>query len=227
MIVMPANSTGWFWHCLARETGKIGHLFSPDAQRGPWPWFPYALDNGAFAAWNAKQNTWDETRWSVDAWRRMLFWAQSKNQKPLWAIVPDVPGNAAATFERWHRFKDEVPFNKAIAVQDGMTVEQVKVINPDVVCIGGSTDWKWATVEQWAKNFKRVHMLRCNAPAKLNYLKELGVESCDGTGWNRGDKTQTKGLEDFVRNNSPEPTNQPLHPFVCKEERNKRQLTFA
>ena len=227
MIVMPANSTGWFWHCLARETGKIGHLFSPDAQRGPWPWFPYALDNGAFAAWNAKQNTWDETRWSVDAWRRMLFWAQSKNQKPLWAIVPDVPGNAEATFERWHKFKDEVPFDKALAVQDGMTVEQVKVVNPDVVCVGGSTDWKWATVEQWAKNFKRVHMLRCNAPAKLNYLKELGVESCDGTGWNRGDKTQTKGLEDFVRNNSPEPTNQPLHPFVCKEERNKRQLTFA
>ena len=227
MIVMPANSTGWFWHCLARETGKIGHLFSPDAQRGPWPWFPYALDNGAFAAWNAKQNTWDETRWSVDAWRRMLFWAQSKNQKPLWAIVPDVPGNAEATFERWDKFKNEVPFNKAIAVQDGMTVEQVRVVNPDVVCVGGSTDWKWATVEQWAKNFKRVHMLRCNAPAKLNYLKELGVESCDGTGWNRGDKTQTKGLEDFVRNNSPEPTNQPLHPFVCKEERNKRQLTFA
>lgn len=157
----------------------------------------------------------------------MLFWAQSKNQKPLWAIVPDVPGNAEATFERWHKFKDEVPFDKALAVQDGMTVEQVKVVNPDVVCVGGSTDWKWATVEQWAKNFKRVHMLRCNAPAKLNYLKELGVESCDGTGWNRGDKTQTKGLEDFVRNNSPEPTNQPLHPFVCKEERNKRQLTFA
>jgi len=227
MIVMPANSTGWFWHCLARETGKIGHLFSPDAQRGPWPWFPYALDNGAFAAWNAKQNTWDETRWSVDAWRRMLFWAQSKNQKPLWAIVPDVPGNAEETFERWHKFKDDVPFDKALAVQDGMTVEQVKAINPDVVCVGGSTEWKWTTVEQWAANFKRVHMLRCNAPAKLNYLKELGVESCDGTGWNRGDKTQTKGLEDFVRNNSPEPTNQPLHPFVCKEERNKRQLTFA
>ena len=44
MIVMPANATGWFWHCLARETGRIGHLYSPGAQRGPWPWFPFALD---------------------------------------------------------------------------------------------------------------------------------------------------------------------------------------
>ena len=35
MLVMPANSTGWFWHCLGRETGRIGHLFSPGAQRGP------------------------------------------------------------------------------------------------------------------------------------------------------------------------------------------------
>jgi len=108
-----------------------------------------------------------------------------------------------------------------------LTVEHVKAINPDVVCVGGSTEWKWTTVEQWAKNFKRVHLLRCNAPLKLPYLESLGIESCDGTGWNRGDKTQTKGLEEFVRRQHATPTTQPLHPYVCKEEKNKRQLTFA
>ena len=46
MIVMPANSSGWFWHSLARETGRLGHLYSPGGQMGPWPWFPYALDKG-------------------------------------------------------------------------------------------------------------------------------------------------------------------------------------
>lgn len=223
---MPANSTGWFWHCLARETGRIGHLFSPGAERGPWPWFPYALDNGAFAAWNSTENKWDESRWSVGAWRRMLFWAAARKQQPMWAIVPDVPGNATATLERYARFAHEVPFPKAIAVQDGMTVEQVRDVGADVVCVGGTTDWKWATVEQWAAAFPRVHLLRCNRPEQLVYLESLGIESCDGTGWNRGDRKQTIGLERWARSKSA-PITTELTPFVCRESRDKKQLEFA
>lgn len=49
MIVMPANSSGWFWHALARETGRLG----------------------------------------------LVVWSQVAKARPLWAIVPDVPGNAA------------------------------------------------------------------------------------------------------------------------------------
>lgn len=223
---MPANCTGWFWHCLARETGRLGHLFFPGAQRGPWPWFPYALDNGAFAAWNAKQNTWDESRWSVDAWRQLIFWASAQMEAPRWAIVPDVPGNAEATLERYARFAGEIPFTKALAVQDGMTPEQAKSVKPDVICVGGSTEWKWATIEQWAGAFPRVHLLRCNMPDKLMYLQGLGVESCDGTGWARGNRNQTEGLEQWARLNA-EPTSTPLANYVCRQERNKRQLTFA
>ena len=226
MKVMPANSTGWFWHCLARETGKIGHLFSPDAQRGPWPWFPYALDNGAFSAWDQKNNTWDELRWNINSWRRMLFWAQSQKQKPLWAIVPDWIGDGAKTIERWHKFKNEVPFPKAIAVQNGMTVEQVRDLNPDVVAVGGTTEWKWNTVEMWVKEFPRVHVLRCNSPDKLYYLERIGVESCDGTGWNRGNKAQTVGLETWARTN-PEPRNDLISYFTCKQQKDKYQITFA
>lgn len=226
MIVMPANSTGWLWHCIARETGKLGHLFSPGAQRGPWPWFPYALDNGAFAAWDSKVNRWDETRWNVDAWRRLIFWAEAREQKPLWAIVPDVPGNGEATIERYERFFAEVPFARAMAVQDGMTVEQVQALKPDVVAIGGTTEWKWATVEMWAAAFPRVHVLRCNSPEKLRYLEQLGVESCDGTGWNRGNRKQTAGLEEWARLN-PKPRTDLLTPFTCREQRDKLQMTFA
>ena len=89
MIVMPANATGWFWHCLARETGRIGHLYSPGAERGPWPWLPYALDNGAFAAWDQSANVWNPKAWNTDAWRKMLRWAQAQQYQPRWAIVPD------------------------------------------------------------------------------------------------------------------------------------------
>lgn len=224
MIVMPANATGWFWHCLARETGRVGHLFSPGAQRGPWSWFPYALDNGAFAAWDQNDNVWRDDLWDVEAWRKMIRWAQSQAQQPRWAIVPDWIGSGERTIERWYQFEHEVPFAKALAVQDGMSVTQARDINPDVVAVGGTTEWKWATVEMWAKSFPRVHVLRVNSPQKLGYLDQLGVESCDGTGWNRGDRTQTRGLELWARTN-PNPTQSMLSDFVCKQP-NKQQLTF-
>lgn len=232
MIVMPANSTGWYWHSLALLTGRIGHLFSPGAQRGPWPWFPYALDNGAFSCWNMTDNTFDEQKWkSIEAeWRRMLFWATSTEQRPMWAIVPDRPGNAEQTFQKWSEYVGCVVasgISAAIAVQDGMTVESVKSlsIQPDVICVGGTTEWKWETVESWANSFKRVHLLRCNMPDKLDYLQSLGVESCDGTGWNRGDRRQTEGLERWAKRNA-NPVDHDIFPFVSRATC-KHQITFA
>ena len=228
---MPANSTGWFWHCLARETGKLGHLFSPLAQRGPWPWFPYALDNGAFSAWNPQNNSFDETQWNEHAWRCLMVWAASQTQKPMWAIVPDRPGCAQQTIKKWSQYAGivrEIGIPLALAVQDGMTAEVVKALDPlpDVIAVGGSTNWKWETVEMWAKAFKRVHLLRCNMPDKLEYLEGIGIESCDGTGWCRGNRKQTSGLEAFVRKNAS-PITSPLASFVCREPKDKKQTFFA
>lgn len=232
MIVMPANCTGWIWHSLARETGRLGHLYSPSAQRGPWPWFPYALDNGAFGCWNPESNVFDYDKWHQreDEWRRMLFWAQAAAIKPLWAIVPDVPGNAEETIKRWQVYAAELKASGiplALAVQDGMTEQQVSRLTPkwDVLCVGGTTEWKWKTVEQWAK-LGRCHLLRCSDPDKLEYLESIGVESCDSTAWNRGDRhLRMAGLEAWCRKR-PTPTHQSLWPFACRTQA-KDQLTFA
>lgn len=231
MIVMPSNASGWFWHSLARETGRLGHLYSPGAQRGPWPWFPYALDNGAFSCWEPVKNTFDAEKWAVTerAWQRLIVWAQIAAIKPRWAIVPDVPGNAVATFAKWAEFAPgirSVPL--ALAVQDGMEVEQVRGLSPapTVICVGGSTGWKWASVERWARAFPRVHLLRCNAPARLYDLEAMGVESCDGTGWNRGDRKQTSGLEAWARSKA-KPVTSDLWPHVCRQAKDKLQETFA
>jgi len=232
MIVMPANCTGWLWHSLARETGRLGHLYSPGAQRGPWPWLPYALDNGAFGCWEPQTNTFDYSKWEKreDEWRRMLFWAQAVQQKPLWAIVPDIPGNAAETIKRWVTYAPQVRscgFPIALAVQDGMTCDDVRALTPtpDVICIGGTTDWKWQTVEQWA-SFGRCHLLRCSNPDRLDYLEELGVESCDSTGWNRGDRDRRlAGLEEWCRKRA-NPTSERIWPFACRGTDSK-QLSFA
>ena len=219
---MPANSSGWVFHSLARETGKLGHLYSPGAQRGPWPWFPFALDNGAFSCWDMQTNTWNENKWIVMQykWAALINWA-APTGLAQWAIVPDVPGDAARTIERWnskyYRTVADAEINPAIAVQDGMTPHDVRGLKnkPSVICVGGSTEWKWDTIEMWAREFPRVHLLRCNSPDKLDYLESLGVESCDGTGWNRGDKKQTSGLEKWCRKN-PEPKLYALSPYACR-----------
>lgn len=235
MIVMPANSTGWFWHCLARESKRLGHLYSPGAQRGPWPWFPYALDNGAFSCWTPETNTFDFDKWSTmeDAWKRLLFWSQANAQKALWAVVQDVPDNREATLDRWPKFAPLVLASGiplAVAAQDGMTVEDIHSLDPQpaVVAIGGSTDWKWSTVEMWATNFPRVHVLRCNSPEKLYQIESLHVESCDGTGWNRGNRTQTMGVERWARSKIDfGRIDHELWPHVSRAMQDRNQTTFA
>lgn len=229
---MPANASGWFWHCLARETGRLGHLFSPGGHRGPWPWFPYALDNGAFAHWEQKTNVFDHEAWNATgetAWNRLIVWSQVAAMKPLWSIIPDTPGDAEDTFRKWAVFADSVTHcPRALAVQNGM--EPVDVhrlsIQPDVIAVGGDTEWKWATVAKWAAAFPRVHLLRCNSPTKLYELESLGVESCDGTGWSRGDRKQTAGLEEWARS-KPSPVAHPLWPHVCRAPKNPKQESFA
>lgn len=232
MIVMPANATGWFFHCLARETGRIGHLLSPGAQRGPWPWMPYALDNGAFSCWEPTTNTFDAVRWeqTETAWRHLLMWAQCAPIKARWAIVPDVPGDGKATLARWPIYAPDVVaagIPLALAVQDGMEVGDVADLTPppEVICVGGSTEWKWATVNNWANCFRRVHLLRCNAPDKLPWLEGIGIESTDGTGWNRGDRKQTAGLERWARSRAV-PVAHDLWPHASRAV-NRKQLCFA
>jgi hypothetical protein len=57
----------------------------------------------------------------------------------------------------------------------------------------------------------------------------LGCESCDGTGWNRGDRRQTQGLEDWARKKA-QPKNYTLTPHVCRaasKGRKGQQNLFA
>ena len=89
----------------------------------------------------------------------------------------------------------------ALAVQDGMTPAEVSSITPrpDVIFVGGSTEWKWATVADWAKYFPRVHVGRVNSGEKLDLCRSLKVESVDGTGWFRGKTEQIRQLGHFLR----------------------------
>ncbi|MCC6810533.1 MAG: hypothetical protein IT381_24095, partial [Deltaproteobacteria bacterium] len=177
MIVMVANQTGIeVGFMAARHPGRLGHLYSPGAQRGPWRELPYALDNGAYGSF-VNDEAWDE-----GAWRSLLRWSVLSGQRPLWAVVPDVVGDRVATLERWHRYHAEVRafgIRPAFAAQDGMTFEDVPA--DCVVFLGGSTDWKEAAIAPWCARFPgRVHVGRVNKWDRLVRCWRAGAVSVDG-----------------------------------------------
>jgi hypothetical protein len=193
MIVMISNATGFDAGLLAGlYPGQIGHLFSPGAQRGPWPEVPYALDNGAYTAFLSGE-PWDESRWLV-----LLRWAALAGPLPLWALVPDVVGNRERTIASWERYAHVVRrfgFRAAFALQDGMTFADV----PDEECVlfvGGSSEWKDAAIVPWCARFPgRVHVGRVNGWERLHASWKAGAISVDGTGWFH--KTNSKNASQF------------------------------
>lgn len=202
MMVMPSSNRGIHVGYLAGKfPGKIGHLFSPKDQHGPFSFVPYALDNGAFGASTAGKE------WEEGPWFDLLDWAKLSGQRPIWAIAPDVVGDRLRTLRRWDLYAPRLAkygWPMAFAVQDGMTVADVPG-NADVLFIGGSTEWKWRTLKMWCEAFNGVtrrcipvHVGRVNSYHRLWECHDAGAESCDGTGWIRGDQVQLRGLTVYL-----------------------------
>lgn len=194
---MLANTTGKRTLDLARRfPGKIGHLFSPGAQRGPVPYIPYGLDNERFVSFK-NGTSWDEAKWL-----RLLGWAKASGQEPLWALVPDVVGDRVGTLNDWAKYAPIVRgfgFKLAFAVQDGMSPQDVPV-DAEVIFVGGSTKWKWSTLRMWCENFPHVHVGRVNVYRRLWQCHLLNVKSVDGTGWMRaGISRQYRGLVAYLK----------------------------
>lgn len=137
-----------------------------------------ALDNGAWGAFAGKR-----------AWDAALFtWMLERHGRDaLWVVVPDVVADAEASTARtreWLAFcQDRCP-RVLVAVQDGMTRPPVP-LGPRVgVFVGGSTEWKLATLGRWAALARRAgawcHVGRVNSVKRINLCIEAGATSADG-----------------------------------------------
>ena len=200
MTVMVANNTGKKLKQLAAQfPGKIGHLYGPGTnQLKPVENFQYALDNNRFGSFK------DGRQWNEESWIDLIKWGGKADPSPLWAIVPDVVGDRTATLSDWNRYHgviSEHGIPLAFAVQDGMSASDVPS-NASVVFIGGTTEWKWATMRLWCKDFPRVHVGRVNTYGRLFECHDAGAESVDGTGWVRGCQRQWRGLVQYLQETS-------------------------
>lgn len=196
LTVMPSNNTGSKVRALAdRFPGRVANLIAPGGWRNAPPGMAYALDNGAFGCWTAGKPFDSEAFYAF-----LDRVATGPGPAPLWVAVPDVVADRKGTLSSWEEHAPRVArygWPLAFVVQDGMRRQDVPLA-ADLVFVGGTLAWKWAHVPAWAAWFKRVHVGRVNSPEKLWQLESLGVESCDGTGWLRGDQFQWNGLVDFL-----------------------------
>lgn len=212
MRVMVANNSGReARHLAAKFPGRIGHIYGPDGWRGPFAEFPYVLDNGAWPAF-VRSKPFDDA-----AYQRLIGRAALASIAPDWIAVPDVVCDKDATIENWYRRAPELRklgWPLAFVVQNGMVKEDVPA-GADVVFVGGSTEWKWGTVTYWCQHFPRVHVGRVNTEKLLWQAHRAGAESCDGSGWFRGDRAQLDGLWYYLADSEgldADPTHGPAQP---------------
>lgn len=200
MVVMPTANTGF--DCgvfFGKYPDKLGQLFSPDDKNGmPRQEYPWALDNGVFGAWT-RGDQWNE---------EPLFRFLEKYHflTPSWVVVPDWVADRDKTLRLWDQYAPAlIAFGVPLAfvVQDGMTTGDVPS-EADIVFVGGSTSWKWRNLRMWTETFPRVHVGRVNTEKLLWMAHDSGAESCDGTGWFRGDRQQLAGLDRYLQGHRPQ-----------------------
>ena len=167
---------------LVREAmtrGRLGLIDTPAQGNKYVPGAAWCADNGCFGKGYPGDDAWLAwlTRRSVDA------------ATCLFAVAPDVVGDAAATLARsapWLPVIRGLGYPAAFVAQDGLEEIAVPWDTFDVLFIGGTTDWKLGPharrIAAEAKTHgKWVHMGRVNSWTRLRYAEGIGCDSADGT----------------------------------------------
>lgn len=200
MLIMVSNQTGIEFGLLAGlYPGRIGHMYSPGGERGPYPGIDFALDNDAWPAF-ANGRPRDEA-----GHVKLLNWTLMSGVMPRFALVPDAVGDRDTTLRLWDQWAPRMKamgFRLGFAAQNKMTFSDV----PDDDCIiflGGDDKWKDAAIAPWCAKFpNRVHVGRVNGWPRLVASWRAGAVSIDGTGWfhkGTGGYSQANDLRKFLR----------------------------
>lgn len=141
---------------------------------------PYALDNGAWTAFQRSEP------FDVPAFETAVARLGAGSD---FIVVPDIVAgglNSLRYSEAWlPRLDGIAPL--LLAVQDGMTEKDVaSLLSPSLgIFVGGSTEWKLATIMDWGRVAKKrrcyIHVGRVNSVRRIALCHAAGVHSFDGT----------------------------------------------
>lgn len=159
----------------------FGHMVTPGTRgipAGVVAGLPWAGDNMAFSSGfqEEKYYSWLETM--EPFWDRCLF-----------VTVPDVPGDAEATYELFRYYEPDLAgWPLAYVAQDGQ--EELELPDRfDCLFVGGWTEWKESqaaveVIKRAQALGKRIHIGRVNTARRYRAFRVLaGSEAftCDGT----------------------------------------------
>jgi len=162
------------------------------------------MDNGAFRAW---QRGYPFQRWAFDQQMRETF---SSGIDLEWFVCPDIVagGKRSLAFSiEWLRCELRTAPSVALAVQDGMSIQDIKDAcimsrfpNVSHIFVGGTEDWKWETAGDWVEfahaNGRKCHIGRCGTLDHLRAAERVGADSVDSTSWARNDSWHI--VEEFL-----------------------------
>lgn len=159
----------------AMTAGLLGQLVTPHRWTSQiTPGTAWALDNGCFSS-----------RWAEGPWLATLE-RHAATSGCLFAVVPDVVGDAIATDVRWAVYASAVRdlgYRTAYVTQNGCTGYPS---DADAVFTGGDTSWKLGPaahrlIQQARAEGRWCHMGRVNSRRRLRVAVRDGYDSCDGT----------------------------------------------
>lgn len=182
----------------AMQSGQILFIDTPAQGNRRPEGVRWCADNGAFS------DRFDEGEW----WRFLEANAYAAADC-LFAVAPDVVGDAAATLERslpWLPKIRALGYPAAFVAQDGQESLPVPWDEFDCLFIGGSTEWKLghharALVAEAKARGKWVHMGRVNSERRFRYARAIGCDSADGTYLTFGPDQNLPKLLAWVRGN--------------------------
>lgn len=184
------------------RAGTLGFIDTP-AQGNKRPdGVVWVADNGAFS------DNFNEGKW----WRFLVANA-NRAADCVFAVAPDVVGDAAATLERslpWLPKIRALGYPAAFVAQDGFEATEVPWDEFDCLFIGGSTGWKLgpyarAAAREAKARGKWVHMGRVNSERRWRYADAIGCDSVDGTFLTFGPDVNLPKLLAWTRNNDQHP----------------------
>lgn len=167
---------------LANPRPDMGFMIQPGMGNNPLPltFWKFGADNGMFAQGD---------RVDLGDWLQWLSSLRPYRRNALFAVAPDVVGDAEATRVRSLPYLPtirQLGFPAAFVSQDGANIYPPPWDEFDVLFVGGTTEWKlsdtsWTLVNEAKQRGKKVHVGRVNSFRRISLANQYGVESVDGT----------------------------------------------
>lgn len=172
----------------AMAAGFLGAIITPAQGNRLPPDVPFVIDNGCGPGQKGQPGSgYPGGRAYLERLSRL---SARGGRRCLFAVAPDVLGDAAATIVRSapfvYRIRAWFGLPAAVVAQDGLEHLDVPWTWLDVLFLGGSTSWKLgpsarALAAEAKARGKHVHMGRVNSQARIEYAAAIGCDSADGT----------------------------------------------